>query len=82
MFFINRHRILIDYKDLSEVLAILAKYEITWQPLCQISLGNCGWKLAPYCWFITWNSTDHKYYKILKDIKKNGIDILSDTVGY
>lgn len=76
----HRHEILVDYSQLAATLSVLNEFEITWKET--VTFGKCGWAKAPTCWFVFMTISDHKWYKVLKRFKEEGIDLLPPTIGY
>lgn len=69
--------LLFDKKDLYEVVIVLQQ-----MGFMSSKIGNCGWKNAPDAMFAIFTCRDRKYYKVLQELKANGVDTLPETIGY
>lgn len=78
----KRRVLFIDKGDLTRLFVVLDKYDLTASDLANIKFGNCGWKVLPNAWFIHITLNDKYWYKILKDLAKEDIKLISETERY
>ena len=76
----KKREFLINEKDVTEVISIINKNSIAF--FMGMQAGNCGWALAPECWYIRFPATNKQYVKILKEIARKNIELLPETTGY
>lgn len=62
-----RRHLLVDEKNMSNVLVVLNKHKIR----C-VSIGNCGWADFTDRWFIFFTASDKNYSSVMKDLTKIG----------
>ena len=75
--FKSMRRIYINGESVKDVHVILNENGIY-----NVSIGNCGWKKAKYCWFVYFRSNAWTFAKIMTAINKQGIKTYPNTIGY
>ena len=74
--FRKRYEFLVDEKD------VLAMNKLLQDLGYKYRSGNCGWALAPTCWFYFVNLKNKEYVTLLQNLAKSNIKLLPPTTGY
>ncbi|MBP5595026.1 MAG: hypothetical protein J6Y02_06565 [Pseudobutyrivibrio sp.] len=76
-----KREFLVNEKDVTRVIDIINR-NCRLAFLAGIRAGNCGWALAPECWYIRFPAHNKDYVNILKTLAKSKIELLPETTGY
>lgn len=78
----ERRRILVDKSNVGDILEIIYKLGLQNDGLINLAIGNCGWAKAPDCYYIYVTLNDRYYYKFMRYVKDNDIELLPETTGF
>ena len=86
MIFLKRRSLLVNESDVTTTLEIIneALHESMIFTILgnDLSVGRCGWKKAPMCWYIRFDCTDKMWHKVLSKIAEMKVILLPETTGY
>lgn len=78
MFGRNRCEIFVHEKDVTKVLKMIQSTIATWDYV-DLTVGDCGWKNMPDCWYICFKSSRTNIREILLWMEFETIEVIDMT---